>query len=197
MEAGAPVRLRLLIPAVENFVSGTSFRPLDVIKTRKGLTVEIGNTDAEGRLILCDALAEADSEQPALLVDAATLTGAARVALGPDLPALFTHDDNVAAALLAAGTAENDPFWRMPLWKPYRKLLDSKIADLNNVSESGFAGAVIAALYLADFVSPTTPWAHIDTYAWNAATRPGRPEGGEALGLRALYAAIKTKFPSR
>jgi leucyl aminopeptidase len=197
MEAGVPVRLRLLVPAVENFVSGTSFRPLDVIKTRKGLTVEIGNTDAEGRLILCDALAEADSEQPALLVDAATLTGAARVALGPDLPALFTHDDHVAAALLAAGSAESDPFWRMPLWKPYRKLLDSKVADLNNVSESGFAGAVIAALYLADFVSPTTPWAHIDTYAWNAATRPGRPEGGEALGLRALYTAIKTKFPSR
>ncbi|HUK09668.1 MAG TPA: leucyl aminopeptidase family protein [Stellaceae bacterium] len=194
MEAGLPVRLRLLIPAVENFVSGTSFRPLDVIRTRKGLTVEVGNTDAEGRLILCDALAEADSEQPALLIDAATLTGAARVALGPDLPALFTHDDGLAAALLAAGSAESDPFWRMPLWRPYRKLLESKVADLNNVSESGFAGAVVAALYLADFVAPTTPWAHIDTYAWNAATRPGRPEGGEALGLRALYAAIKAKF---
>jgi leucyl aminopeptidase len=194
MEAGLPVRLRLLIPAVENFVSGTSFRPLDVIRTRKGLTVEVGNTDAEGRLILCDALAEADSEQPALLIDAATLTGAARVALGPDLPALFTHDDDLAAALLAAGNAESDPFWRMPLWKPYRKLLESKVADLNNVSESGFAGAVIAALYLADFVAPTTPWAHIDTYAWNAATRPGRPEGGEALGLRSLYTAIKAKF---
>ena len=194
MEAGLPVRLRLLIPAVENFVSGTSFRPLDVIRTRKGLTVEVGNTDAEGRLILCDALAEADSEQPALLIDAATLTGAARVALGPDLPALFTHDDGLAAALLAAGSAESDPFWRMPLWRPYRKLLESKVADLNNVSESGFAGAVVAALYLADFVAPTTPWAHIDTYAWNAATRPGRPEGGEALGLRALYTAIKAKF---
>jgi len=194
MEAGLPVRLRLLIPAVENFVSGTSFRPLDVIRTRKGLTVEVGNTDAEGRLILCDALAEADSEQPALLIDAATLTGAARVALGPDLPALFTHDDGLAAALLGAGSAESDPFWRMPLWRPYRKLLESKVADLNNVSESGFAGAVVAALYLADFVAPTTPWAHIDTYAWNAATRPGRPEGGEALGLRALYTAIKAKF---
>jgi len=194
MEANLPVRLRVLIPAVENFVSGTSFRPLDVIRTRKGLTVEIGNTDAEGRLILCDALAEADREQPALIVDAATLTGAARVALGPDLPALFTHDDALAQSLLAAGTAESDPFWRLPLWKPYRKLLDSKVADLNNVSESGFAGAVIAALYLSDFVAPTTSWAHIDTYAWNAATRPGRPEGGEALGLRALYAAIKAKF---
>jgi leucyl aminopeptidase len=184
----------VLIPAVENFVSGNSFRPLDVIRTRKGLTVEIGNTDAEGRLILCDALAEADREHPALIIDAATLTGAARVALGPDLPALFTHHDDVAQTLLTTGTAESDPFWRLPLWKPYRKLLDSKVADLNNVSESGFAGAVIAALYLADFVAPTTPWAHIDTYAWNAATRPGRPEGGEALGLRALYAAIKAKF---
>ena len=194
MEARLPVRLRVLIPAVENFVSSTSFRPLDVIRTRKGLTVEIGNTDAEGRLILCDALAEADSEQPALLVDAATLTGAARVALGPDLPALFTHDDHLAQSLLASGMAESDPFWRLPLWKPYRKLLDSKVADLNNVSESGFAGAVIAALYLADFVAPTTPWVHIDTFAWNPATRPGRPEGGEPLGLRALYAAIKTRF---
>jgi leucyl aminopeptidase len=197
MEAGLPVRLRLLIPAVENFVSGTSFRPLDVIRTRKGLAVEVGNTDAEGRLILCDALAEADSEQPTLIVDTATLTGAARVALGPDLPALFTHDDKVAEMLLASGTAESDPFWRLPLWKPYRKLLESKVADLNNVSESGFAGAVIAALYLADFVAPATPWAHIDTYAWNAATRPGRPEGGEALGLRALYAAIKGRFGAK
>jgi len=197
MEAGLPVRLRVLIPAVENFVSGTSFRPLDVIRTRKGLTVEIGNTDAEGRLILCDALAEADRENPALIVDAATLTGAARVALGPDLPALFTNDDATADALLKAGAAESDPFWRLPLWKPYRKLLDSKIADLNNVSETGFAGSIIAALYLAEFVSPTTPWAHIDTYAWNANTRPGRPEGAEALGLRALYTAINTRFSDR
>ncbi|HKF73628.1 MAG TPA: leucyl aminopeptidase family protein [Stellaceae bacterium] len=194
MDAALPVRLRVLVPAVENFVSATSYRPLDVIRTRKGLTVEIGNTDAEGRLILCDALAEADSEQPALIVDMATLTGAARVALGPELPALFANDDATAAALLEAGTAESDPFWRMPLWKPYRKLLDSKVADLNNVSESGFAGAVIAALYLAEFVSPTTPWAHIDTYAWNATARPGRPEGAEALGLRALYAAVRKRF---
>jgi leucyl aminopeptidase len=197
MDAALPVRLRLLVPAVENFVSATSFRPLDVIRTRKGLTVEIGNTDAEGRLILCDALAEADSEHPALIIDAATLTGAARVALGPDLPALFANDDALAAALIEAGTAENDPFWRLPLWKPYRKLLDSKIADLNNVSESGFAGAVIAALYLAEFVSPATPWAHIDTYAWNPSTRPGRPEGAEALGLRALYRALERRFAGR
>ena len=194
MDAGLPVRLRVLVPAVENFVSATSYRPLDVIRTRKGLTVEIGNTDAEGRLILCDALAEADSEHPALIIDMATLTGAARVALGPELPALFANDDATAAALLESGTAESDPFWRLPLWKPYRKLLDSKVADLNNVSESGFAGAVIAALYLADFVSPTTPWVHIDTYAWNASTRPGRPEGAEALGLRGLYAAVQRRF---
>jgi leucyl aminopeptidase len=197
MDAGLPVRLRVLVPAVENFVSATSYRPLDVIRTRKGLTVEIGNTDAEGRLILCDALAEADSEHPALIIDMATLTGAARVALGPELPALFVNDDATATALLDAGSAENDPFWRMPLWKPYRKLIDSKVADLNNVSESGFAGAVIAALYLAEFVSPSTPWAHIDTYAWNATSRPGRPEGAEALGLRALYAAIQRRFGGR
>jgi leucyl aminopeptidase len=194
MDAGLPVRLRVLIPAVENFVSATSFRPMDVINTRKGLTVEIGNTDAEGRLILCDALAEADGEKPAMLIDAATLTGAARVALGPELPALFANDDGLAEAILAAGRAESDPFWRLPLWQPYRKLLDSKVADINNASESGFAGAVTAALYLAEFVSPTTPWAHIDTYAWNAGTKPGRPEGAEALGLRALYSAIKKRF---
>ena len=197
MDAGLPVRLRLLVPAVENFVSATSYRPLDVIRTRKGLSVEIGNTDAEGRLILCDALAEADREQPALIIDMATLTGAARVALGPELPALFANDDATAAALLDAGTAESDPFWRLPLWKPYRKLIDSKVADLNNVSESGFAGAVLAALYLAEFVSPSTPWAHIDTYAWNATSRPGRPEGAEALGLRALYAAMQRRFGGR
>ncbi|HYC14728.1 MAG TPA: leucyl aminopeptidase family protein, partial [Stellaceae bacterium] len=194
MDARLPVRLRLLVPAVENFVSGTSIRPLDVIRTRKGLAVEIGNTDAEGRLILCDALAEADSEKPQLILDAATLTGAARVALGPELPALFANDDALAEELVAAGTAESDPLWRLPLWKPYRKLLDSKVGDLNNVSESGFAGAIIAALFMAEFVSPATPWAHIDTFAWNQATRPGRPEGGEALALRALYAALKRRF---
>ena len=194
MDAGLPVRLRVLIPAVENFVSANAIRPLDVIRTRKGLTVEIGNTDAEGRLILCDALTEADSESPALIVDAATLTGAARVALGPDLPALFSNNDGLAEALLAAAAAERDPLWRLPLWQPYRKMLDSKVADLNNIWDSTFAGAISAALYLAEFVRPATPWAHLDTYAWNATARPGRPEGGEALGLRALYAAIKTRF---
>src|SRR5207245_7460899 len=148
MDAGLPVRLRLLLPCVENAVSGNAMRPRDIIKTRKGLTVEIGNTDAEGRLILCDALAEASTEAPALLFDAATLTGAARVALGPELPALFCNDDVLAAALIAAGTAEDDPLWRMPLWRGYRKLIDSKVADVNNVSESPYAGAITAALYL-------------------------------------------------
>jgi leucyl aminopeptidase len=194
MAAGLKVRLRLLIPAVENFVSSTAFRPMDIFTTRKGLTVEIGNTDAEGRLVLCDALAEAVTENPALLIDVATLTGAARVALGPELPALFCNDEAVAAALLAAGTAAGDPLWRMPLWQPYRKLLDSKIADLNNAADGGFAGAVTAALYLQEFVEPGIPWVHIDTYAWNAASRPGRPEGGEALTLRALYAFTLDRF---
>ncbi len=194
MEAKLPVRLRVLVPAVENAVSGNAFRPMDIIKTRKGMTVEIGNTDAEGRIILCDALYEACAENPALLVDMATLTGAARTALGPDLPALFTHDDALAGDLLAAGTAESDPMWRLPLWRPYRQMIVSPIADLNNVSESAFAGAITAALYLDSFVSPGTSWVHIDTYAWNQKSRPGRPEGGEALGLRALYALIEKRF---
>lgn len=194
MDAGLPVRLRVLVPAVENAVSANSFRPLDVIRTRKGLTVEVGNTDAEGRLILCDALAEADSEKPALLVDCATLTGAARVALGPDLPALFCNDDALADELLAAGRRVEDPLWRLPLWQPYRKLLDSKVADINNVGESSFAGAILAALYLAAFVSEKTPWAHLDLFAWNSRARPGRPEGGEAYALRALYAALRARF---
>ena len=194
MDAGLPVRLRLLVPAVENAVSGNALRPLDILRTRKGITVEIGNTDAEGRLILCDALSEADSEKPALLLDAATLTGAARVALGPELPALFANDDGIAEMLLAAGKAECDPLWRLPLWPPYRTLIDSKLADISSTGESPHAGAITAALYLAEFVAPGTPWAHLDTFAWNAKPRPGRPEGGEALALRALYAAIKGRF---
>ncbi|MBV8652831.1 MAG: leucyl aminopeptidase family protein [Alphaproteobacteria bacterium] len=194
MDARAPIRLRVLIPAVENAVSANAFKPLDIIRTRLGKTVEIGNTDAEGRLILCDALAEADSEKPALLVDCATLTGAARVALGPDLPALYARDDALADDLMRAGLAESDPLWRMPLWQPYRKLIDSKVADLNNVAESPFAGSIIAALYLADFVSAATPWAHLDLMAWNPSAKPGRPEGGEATGLRALYAHIRKRF---
>jgi leucyl aminopeptidase len=194
MTAHLPVRLRVLVPAVENAVAGNAIRPLDIVKTRKGLTVEIGNTDAEGRLILCDALAEADSEKPTLLIDFATLTGAARTALGPDLPALFTNDDALAEDLLRAGKAQSDPLWRLPLWRDYRGMYKSKIADLNNVSESPYAGAIQAALYLEEFVSSPTPWAHIDTFAWNATSRPGRPEGGEALGLRAAYAMIAARF---
>ncbi|HEX2151974.1 MAG TPA: leucyl aminopeptidase family protein [Stellaceae bacterium] len=194
MAARLPVRLRVLLPLVENAVSGNAIRPLDIVRTRKGLTVEIGNTDAEGRLILCDALAEACTENPALLIDMATLTGAARVALGPELPALFCNDDEFAGRLLEAGMAEDDPLWRMPLWRPYRRMLDSKAADLNNVSDGPHAGAITAALYLQEFVEPGIPWAHIDVMAWNARSRPGRPEGGEAQTLRALYAHIAGRF---
>jgi len=194
MDADLNLALRLLIPAVENAVAGNAFRPLDVIQTRKGITVEIGNTDAEGRLILCDALFEADREKPDLLIDLATLTGAARVALGPDLPVLFANDDQLAAQILAAGQQEHDPLWRMPFWAPYRRMLDSKVADLNNASDNAHAGAITAALFLQEFVSPETPWAHIDVFAWNPSARPGRPEGGEAMGLRALYAAIRRRF---
>jgi leucyl aminopeptidase len=194
MEGGLPVRLRVLIPAVENSVSANAFRPLDVLPTRKGLTVEIGNTDAEGRLILGDALTEADAEKPALLIDMATLTGAARTALGPELPALFSNDDALAGDLLREGLAARDPLWRLPVWPPYRKLLSSTVADINNASESPFAGAITAALYLQEFVATETPWAHIDTYPWNPTARPGRPEGGEALGLRALYRLIERRF---
>jgi leucyl aminopeptidase len=194
MAARLPVRLRVLLPLVENAVSGNAMRPLDIVRTRRGLTVEIGNTDAEGRLILCDALAEACTENPALLIDIATLTGAARVALGPELPALFCNDDDLAPRLLASGTAEDDPLWRMPLWRGYRRLLDSKAADLNNVSEGPHAGAITAALYLQEFVEPGIPWAHIDVMAWNTRSRPGRPEGGEAQTLRALYAHIAGRF---
>ncbi len=196
MSANLPVRLRVLIPAVENSVSGNALRPLDVIETRKGLTVEIGNTDAEGRVILADALAEAASEQPALLVDCATLTGAARVALGTELPALFTNDDTLAEALLAHGAATGDPLWRLPLWKPYRRHLDGKVADLTNAPDIAFAGAITAALFLAEFAKPAKPWAHIDVMAWNTDSRPGRPEGGEAMGMRALYGLIRERFGS-
>jgi leucyl aminopeptidase len=196
MAAGMPVRLRVLVPAVENSVAGNAFRPLDVVRSRKGMTVEIGNTDAEGRLILCDALAEACTEKPDLIVDCATLTGAARVALGPDLPVLFSNHDGTAEALLRCGIEEDDPLWRLPLHKPYRRMLDSKVADINNVSESSFAGAITAALFLDEFVEPTIPWVHIDMMAWNPSARPGRPEGGEAQALRALYALIAEKAAS-
>ncbi len=194
MGAKLRVRLRVLVPAVENSVSGNAMRPLDVIRTRKGLTVEIGNTDAEGRLILCDALAEADREEPALIVDCATLTGAARVALGPDMPALFTNDDKVADALMAASQSESDPLWRLPLWPGYRATLDSKVADLNNISDGPFAGAITAALYLERFVSNKRAWIHIDMMGWNPGPRPGRPRGGEAQGMRALFRLIAERY---
>ncbi len=193
MAANLPVRLRVLIPAVENSVSGASFRPSDVIKTRKGISVEVGDTDAEGRLVLCDALAEACTEKPELLVDFATLTGAARVALGPDLPALFCNDDAIALQLLACGKKTQDPLWQLPLWQPYKEWLGSKVADTNNIGGS-FAGAITAALYLEKFVDKGTAWVHIDTYAWNPSTKPGRPEGGEALGMRAVYELIRGKY---
>ncbi|HEY3909415.1 MAG TPA: leucyl aminopeptidase family protein [Stellaceae bacterium] len=194
MDAELPVRLRVLLPCVENSVSGNAMRPMDVVRTRKGLTVEIGNTDAEGRLILCDALAEASTERPALLIDMATLTGAARVALGPELAALFCNNETLAQGLLGAAEAEADPMWRMPLWRPYRRMLDSKVADLNNVSEGPHAGAITAALYLQEFVEPEIPWAHLDVMAWNPQSRPGRPEGAEATALRALYTYIAQRF---
>ncbi len=187
MAMDLPVRLSLRLGCVENSVSGSAMRPSDVLRTRRGLTVEIGNTDAEGRLVLCDLLAEASDEKPDLLLDAATLTGAARVALGPDLPALFSNDDALAAAFERAGAESSDPVWRLPLWAGYDEWLSSSVADLNNVSSRSMAGAVTAALFLQRFVAEKVRWAHLDTYAWNDATRPGRPEGGEALGLRALY----------
>ncbi len=190
MAAKLPLRLRVLIPAVENSVSGDAFRPSDVIATRKGLSVEVGNTDAEGRLVLADALCEADSDNPDLIVDFATLTGAARVALGPALPAMFCNDDRIAAAMSAHGLAEDDPVWRLPLYAPYRAGLDSKVADLNNISGDAYGGAIVAALFLAEFVRPTTPWLHFDIMAWNTKSAPGRPEGGEAMALRAVYALI-------
>jgi leucyl aminopeptidase len=192
MELDLPVRLAVRIGCVENMVSGTAMRPLDVLRTRRGLTVEVGNTDAEGRLVLCDLMAEASDEGPDLMLDAATLTGAARVALGPDLPGLFTPDDDVAAGLLAVGQEQDDPMWRLPLYAGYDPWLASPVADLNNVSSKPFAGAIVAALFLQRFVAPGTRWAHLDTYAWNDQSRPGRPEGGEALGLRALIAYVKS-----
>jgi leucyl aminopeptidase len=190
METKLPVRLRVLAPAVENAVSGNAFHPLDILKTRKGISVEVGNTDAEGRLILSDALTEADRDDPALIIDFATLTGAARVALGPELPALFSNHDETAAKLLKLSNEHQEPFWRLPLHKPYRRMLDSKIADINNVGDGGFAGAITAALFLSEFVRPTTPWVHFDIMAANSRARPGRPEGADAMGLRAVYAHI-------
>ncbi|MER9410789.1 leucyl aminopeptidase family protein [Mesorhizobium sp. M0589] len=194
MAAGLKIRLRVLIPAVENSIAGNAFRPGDVLTSRKGITVEIGNTDAEGRLVLADALALADDEEPELLIDMATLTGAARVALGPDLPPFYTGDEALASELAAASVAVEDPLWRMPLWRPYDARLASKIADINNVTTDGFAGSVTAALFLKRFVERTTGWAHFDIFAWNPSDRPYGPAGGEAQGIRALERVISRRY---
>ena len=196
MEAGLKVRLHLLVPAVENAISGESFRPGDVLSSRKGLTVEIGNTDAEGRLILGDALTRASEENPDLILDFATLTGAARVALGPDLPALMARNDATADALIAAGKAHDDAPWRLPLPEAYREYLASDIADTNNAASNGFAGASVAGLFLDKFVGEGIDWAHFDTYAWRPQAKPGRPKGGDAYGLRAAWHMLKDRYGS-
>ncbi len=194
MQAQLPVRLRVLIPAVENAIAGNAYRPGDVIRTRKGVTVEIGNTDAEGRLVLCDAIALADEEKPDLLIDLATLTGAARVALGPELPAVFGTRQQTVDALLQHGRRLADPLWQMPLWSGYDDDIASKVADINNASASAFAGAIIGALYLKRFVTNTPDWVHVDLFAWNPKDRPGRPVGAEAHAVRALYAMLVERY---
>ena len=193
MSRKLPLRLRVLIPAVENAISGAAFRPRDIYTSRKGITVEIGNTDAEGRLILADALTFADEDDPELIFDFATLTGAARVALGPDVPPFFTDDDQLAEELMAHATTENDPLWRLPLWRPYDEMLESKVADINNVGSGGQAGAITAALFMRRFVSAKS-WVHFDVFAWSPRSRPGRPEGGECQAARALYAFLAARY---
>jgi leucyl aminopeptidase len=196
MKANLPVRLHMLVAAAENCISGNALRPGDIIKSRAGITVEIDNTDAEGRLVLADALTKACEDKPELIINFATLTGAARVALGPDLPALFANDDDMAAGLIDAGIACSDPVWRLPLWAPYDEMLASDIADTAN-SGGAFAGAVTGALFLQKFVSSDIRWAHFDTYAWRPASKSGRPKGGEALGLRASFRYLSEKYPAR
>src|ERR1700742_2955769 len=194
MDAKLKVRLRVLIPAVENAVAGNAFRPLDIFTSRKGLTVEIGNTDAEGRLVLADALALADEEKPELLIDLGTLTGAARVALGPDLPPFYTNDETLALDLANCAEGENDPLWRMPLWPPYDSWLDSKVATINNAPSGGFAGSITCALFLQRFVEYAKSWLHVDIYGWTPSAKPGRPEGGECQGARALYKLLGQRY---
>ena len=194
MAAKLPVRLRVLIPAVENSIAGNAFRPGDVLNSRKGLTVEIGNTDAEGRLVLADCLALADGDEPDLLIDMATLTGAARVALGPDLPPFYTDDDQLAEDIARHARNENDPLWRMPLWQPYNRMFESSVADLNNSSDSGFAGSVTAALFLKRFAGKAKSYVHFDIFAWTPVARPGRPKGAEAQGMRALFSLLAERF---
>jgi leucyl aminopeptidase len=188
------IRLRVLIPAVENSISGAAFRPRDIYRSRRGITVEIGNTDAEGRLVLADAFALADEEQPELIADMATLTGAARVALGTEVVPFYTDDDALAGELSRHAQAQCDPLWRMPLWRPYDQLLESKVADVNNVSSGGFAGSITAAMFLRRFVTAAKAWVHFDIYAWNQTTRPGRPEGAECQAARALYALLSERY---
>jgi leucyl aminopeptidase len=194
MSRSLKVRLRVLIPAVENSIAGDAMRPLDVYPSRKGLTVEIGNTDAEGRLVLADALAVADEEAPDLLIDMGTLTGAARVAVGPELVPLYTNDEAVAAEVLRHSAEENDPLWRMPLWAPYDAMLDSKVANVNNAPSSSFAGSITCALFLQRFVEAAKTWLHFDIYAWVPSAKPGRPEGGECQAARALYAYLCKRY---
>jgi len=194
MDAKLKVRLRVLIPAVENAVAGNAFRPLDVFKSRKGPTVEIGNTDAEGRLVLADALALADEEKPDLLIDLGTLTGAARVALGPDLPPFYTNDEALAEGVAAHAERENDPLWRMPLWPPYDSWLDSKVADINNAPGGAFAGSITCALFLQRFVSDAKSWLHVDIYGWTPSAKPARPEGGECQAARAIYKLLSERY---
>ncbi|WP_279481048.1 leucyl aminopeptidase family protein [Aureimonas sp. SK2] len=196
MGEGLPVRLRVLIPAVENAIAGNAFRPGDVLQSRDGKTVEIGNTDAEGRLILADVLSLADEEAPEILIDMATLTGAARVALGPDLPPFYTDDEAMASAIAAASVAVHDPLWRLPLWKPYARNLASKIADINNVTTDGFAGSVTAALFLQGFVSKAKSWVHFDVFGWRPQAGPTGPVGGEAQAIRALARVLMERYPS-
>ncbi|WP_316188025.1 MULTISPECIES: leucyl aminopeptidase family protein [unclassified Bradyrhizobium] len=194
MDAKLKLHLRVLIPAVENAVAGNAFRPLDVFPSRKGITVEIGNTDAEGRLVLADALALADEDKPDLLIDMGTLTGAARVALGPDLPPFYTQDEALAADVARCAAAENDPLWRMPLWAPYDSWLDSKVATLNNAPSGGFAGSITCALFLQRFVEHAKSWLHLDIFAWTPSAKPGRPEGGECQAARALYKLLSERY---
>jgi leucyl aminopeptidase len=194
MDAKLKVRLRVLIPAVENAVAGNAFRPLDIFTSRKGLTVEIGNTDAEGRLVLADALALADEEKPDLLIDLGTLTGAARVALGPDLPPFYTNDETLALDVAAHAKAENDPLWRLPLWPPYDVWLDSKVANINNAPSGGFAGSITCALFLQSFVEHANSWLHVDIYGWTPSAKPARPEGGECQAARAIYKLLGQRY---
>jgi leucyl aminopeptidase len=194
MRTNIAARLRVLVPAVENSIGGNAYRPGDVLETHKGLTVEVGNTDAEGRLVLCDALSLADTERPDLIIDFATLTGAARVALGPELPALFGSDENMVQTLARIAAAEHDPLWPMPLWTGYDDELGSKIADMNNVAASGFAGAIFGALFLKRFVTETPNWLHIDLYAWNPKERPGRGVGAEAHAVRGVYRYLVERY---